>query len=517
MSQGPRRWAGVRDPGAGHESGTPALGRSQGPRRWAGVRDLGDRHESGTPELGMSENRVLKFTNIRTSSKKILVMWEPFWPPDFRDLLGFMVLYKEAPYKNVTEFDGQDACGSNSWVIMDVEPPQRAGDARKEPGCILMPLKPWTQYAIMVKTQLSVSDEHQVHGAKSEIIYVRTNATRPSVPLDPISSSNSSSQIILKWKPPADPNGNITHYRVAYQKQEEDSELYKFDYCQKGMKLPSRTPTQYSTEEEQKWNQTEEQSQTSSCCACPKTETQLKKEAEETEFRKTFENYIHNEVFEPNERKNRVGVSNKVASEWKHTDGVSNNVASERKLRVGVSNKVASEWKHRVGVSNKVASERKLRVGVSNNVASERKLRVGVSNKVASEWKHRVGVSNKVASEWKHRVGVSNKVASEWKHRVGVSNKVASEWKHRVGVSNKVASERKLRVGVSNKVASERKLRVGVSNKVASEWEHRVGEELLEQPHLLSDLHSVEVSPPSGRRMARNTCGGSQIRRENGV
>lgn len=29
----------------------------------------------------------------------------------------------------------------------------------------------------MVKTQLSASDEHQVHGAKSEIIYVRTNAT----------------------------------------------------------------------------------------------------------------------------------------------------------------------------------------------------------------------------------------------------------------------------------------------------------------------------------------------------
>ncbi|KAK1805882.1 hypothetical protein P4O66_012924 [Electrophorus voltai] len=260
------------------------------------------------------ENRLLRFTQIRTMSTKILIVWEPFWPPDFRDLLGFMVLYKEAPYKNVTEFDGQDACGSNSWVITDVEPPQRATDGKKQgdPGCILMPLKPWTQYAIMVKTQLSVSDEHQVNGAKSEIIYVRTNATRPSVPLDPISSSNSSSQIILKWKPPTDPNGNITHYRVSYQKQEEDSELYKFDYCQKGMKLPSRTPTHYSTEEEKRWNQTEEQSPTSSCCACPKTETQLKKEAEETEFRKTFENYIHNEVFEPkpSRRRRSLGVAN---------------------------------------------------------------------------------------------------------------------------------------------------------------------------------------------------------------
>lgn len=56
----------------------------------------------------------------------------------------------------------------------------------------------------------------------------------PSVPLDPISSSNSSSQIILKWKPPNDPNGNITHYLVFCKRQPEASELYKFDYCQKG-------------------------------------------------------------------------------------------------------------------------------------------------------------------------------------------------------------------------------------------------------------------------------------------
>uniref|UniRef100_A0A7N6FJJ3 Tyrosine-protein kinase receptor n=1 Tax=Anabas testudineus TaxID=64144 RepID=A0A7N6FJJ3_ANATE len=182
------------------------------------------------------ENHVLRFTQIRTMSDKIMVKWEPFWPPDFRDLLGFMVLYKEAPFQNVTEFDGQDACGSNSWVIADVDPPRRATEGDKEqfePGHLIMPLKPWTQYAIMVKTQLSASDEHQVHGAKSEIIYVRTNATKPSVPLDPISSSNSSSQIILKWKPPNDPNGNITHYLVFCQRQPEASELYKFDYCQK--------------------------------------------------------------------------------------------------------------------------------------------------------------------------------------------------------------------------------------------------------------------------------------------
>ncbi|KAM7379575.1 hypothetical protein PAMP_005121 [Pampus punctatissimus] len=263
------------------------------------------------------ENHVLKFTQIRTMSDKIMVKWEPFWPSDFRDLLGFMVLYKEAPFQNVTEFDGQDACGSNSWVIADVDPPPRATEHDKEhfePGHLILPLKPWTQYAIMVKTQLSSSDEHQVLGAKSDIIYVRTNATKPSVPLDPISSSNSSSQIILKWKPPNDPNGNITHYLVFCQRQPEASELYKFDYCQKGMKMPSPQPTQVDSDEEQKWNQTEEQGQGTRCCACPKTDKELKKEKEDSEYRKTFENYLHNEVFEikrTRQRREVMGIANR--------------------------------------------------------------------------------------------------------------------------------------------------------------------------------------------------------------
>lgn len=77
-----------------------------------------------------------------------------------------------------------------------------------------------------------------------------------------------------------------------------ESKIEALCLCRSGMKLPTRAPTQVDNEEEQKWNQTEEQGQDSRCCACPKTEKQLKKEAEETEYRKTFENYLHNEVFE---------------------------------------------------------------------------------------------------------------------------------------------------------------------------------------------------------------------------
>ncbi|NWQ87945.1 INSR protein, partial [Burhinus bistriatus] len=254
------------------------------------------------------ENELLKFSSIRTSHDKILLKWEPYWPPDFRDLLGFMLFYKEAPYQNVTEFDGQDACGSNSWTVVDVDPPPRSNEpkAQAQPGWLLRGLKPWTQYAVFVKTLVTFSDERRTYGAKSEIIYVQTNATVPSVPLDPISVSNSSSQIILKWKPPSEPNGNITHYLVFWQQQAEDSELYELDYCLKGLKLPSRTwSPPFESEDPQKYNQSENEDVSGECCSCPKTDSQIQKELEESAFRKTFENYLHNEVFVPRPSRKR--------------------------------------------------------------------------------------------------------------------------------------------------------------------------------------------------------------------
>lgn len=84
-----------------------------------------------------------------------------------------------SPYQNVTEFDGQDACGSNSWTVVDVDPPPRSNEpkAQAQPGWLLRGLKPWTQYAVFVKTLVTFSDERRTYGAKSEIIYVQTNAT----------------------------------------------------------------------------------------------------------------------------------------------------------------------------------------------------------------------------------------------------------------------------------------------------------------------------------------------------
>lgn len=105
----------------------------------------------------------------------------------------------------MTEYDGQDACGSNSWNMVDVDLPPNKD---LEPGILLQGLKPWTQYAVYVKAvTLTMVENDHIRGAKSEILYIRTNASVPSIPLDILSASNSSSQLIVKWSPRPCPTG----------------------------------------------------------------------------------------------------------------------------------------------------------------------------------------------------------------------------------------------------------------------------------------------------------------------
>lgn len=67
-----------------------------------------------------------------------------------------------------------------------------------------------------------------------------------------------------------------------------------------GLKLPSRTwSPPFESDDSQKHNQSEYDESSSECCSCPKTDSQILKELEESSFRKTFEDYLHNVVFVP--------------------------------------------------------------------------------------------------------------------------------------------------------------------------------------------------------------------------
>uniref|UniRef100_A0A3Q3M330 Tyrosine-protein kinase receptor n=1 Tax=Labrus bergylta TaxID=56723 RepID=A0A3Q3M330_9LABR len=272
----------------------------------------GDFRNNG--ERASCESHILKFNSNITTSHVIMMTWERYRPPDYGDLISFIVYYKESPFQNITEFDGQDGCGSNSWHMVDVDLPS---DRNADPKVSLQHLKPWTQYAIFVKAiTLQVEDKH-ITGAKSEIVYIRTRPSLPSMPKDPRAYANSSTKLLVKWSPPAFPNGNLTYYLIRWQRQAEDRELYQHNYCSKELKTPIRIPATGLTDMEDNTKPTKSDlagGEKGPCCACQKTPEEKDREKDDRVFFKVFENFLHNAIFlpRPPDRKRRdvFGVAN---------------------------------------------------------------------------------------------------------------------------------------------------------------------------------------------------------------
>uniref|UniRef100_A0A8C7RI70 Tyrosine-protein kinase receptor n=1 Tax=Oncorhynchus mykiss TaxID=8022 RepID=A0A8C7RI70_ONCMY len=244
------------------------------------------------------ESHILKFKSNSTVSNRIKLTWERYRPPDYRDLISFIVYYKEAPHQNITEFDGQDGCGSNSWNMVDVDLPQ---DKEIDPGVLLSPLKPWTQYAIFVKAITLVVEDKHIPGAKSDVVYIRTRPSEPSMPMDARAYANSSSKLVVKWSPPLNPNGNLTFYLVRWQQQAEDRELYQHNYCSKELKIPIRISATGLADMEEDTKPTKSDlsgGDKGPCCPCPKTKEDLKAEIDDASYRKVFENFLQHPSME---------------------------------------------------------------------------------------------------------------------------------------------------------------------------------------------------------------------------
>ncbi|MED6231465.1 Insulin-like growth factor 1 receptor [Ataeniobius toweri] len=280
-------------------------------------------------ERASCESDILKFKSNFTTSNTITLTWERYQVPNRGDLLSFIVYYKESPFQNITEFDGQDGCGSNSWHMVDVDLPQ---DKNTDPIFTLQYLKPWTQYAIYVKaTTLQVKDEH-ISVAKSDIIYIRTRPSLPSVPKDARAFANSSTKLVVKWSPPVFPNGNQIYYLVRWQRQPEDRELYQYNYCSKGLKLPIRSPSLCPTEEKDSPNPpkiTQPGEKKGLCCTCQKTPEEKDREKHDRHFLNVFENFLHNAIFRPRppdrRRRDLFGFANNT-----HDSGQGNTTFSSR-------------------------------------------------------------------------------------------------------------------------------------------------------------------------------------------
>nr|XP_020467446.1 insulin-like growth factor 1 receptor [Monopterus albus] len=292
----------------------------------------GDFRNNG--ERASCESYILKFKSNTTQSHVITLKWERYQPPDYGDLISFIVYYKESHFQNITEFDGQDGCGSNSWHMVDVDLPQ---DKNSDPTVTLQHLKPWTQYAVFVKAiTLQVQDKH-ITGAKSDIVYIRTRPSWPSIPKDARAYANSSTKLVVKWSPPVFPNGNLTYYLVRWQQQPEDRELYQHNYCSKELKIPIRIPATGLTDTEECMKPTKSDlagAEKGPCCACQKTPEEMAQKKVDRVLLKAFENFLHNAIFLPRppdrRRRDVFGVANNTmfpesAGRWNTTFGPGDN------------------------------------------------------------------------------------------------------------------------------------------------------------------------------------------------
>ncbi|CAG2100850.1 unnamed protein product, partial [Medioppia subpectinata] len=217
---------------------------------------------------------------------------------DQRSLLGYLIYYKESPYKNISIYDGRDACSTNFWKVDDYE----ANDAEDDYITHIIPqLKPFTQYALYIKTYTIASEKK---GAQSPVIYFKTQEDTPSQPRKLTARSDTPTEIFIEWDEPSRPNGEVTHYLVTGtpNSRELDS-LNERNYCTEPIthdtpkKIVDDPPLDNNcTQVHNPWlmkNKSNSDSESEECCSCRPSLM----DDTDVERRISFEDHLINTIY----------------------------------------------------------------------------------------------------------------------------------------------------------------------------------------------------------------------------
>ncbi|KAL3289679.1 hypothetical protein HHI36_023083 [Cryptolaemus montrouzieri] len=251
----------------------------------------GDKIACDVKELAVKVKKI--------QSKAVSLSWQPFRLDDQRNLLGYIVYSIESKYRNLTLYDGRDACGGDGWRVDDVT--SIPEDYNQEVVHLLTQLKPYTQYAFYVKTYTIAKENN---GAQSPIHYFRTAPSVPSPPLKLVVTSDSSDSLKITWAPPKNPNGNVTNYLIVGKKRQTmNDEINTRNYCGESPSLAFQ-PT--SSEPPPK---VDTSVVTNGTCSCDDKTTKEPGINEDIQLERiNFENALHNEVYirkEPIETRKR--------------------------------------------------------------------------------------------------------------------------------------------------------------------------------------------------------------------
>lgn len=61
---------------------------------------------------------LLNITVVNRTKNAVLVSWRPFAYEDRRALLGYVIYSTEVANRNVTLYEGRDACGGDGLVLL---------------------------------------------------------------------------------------------------------------------------------------------------------------------------------------------------------------------------------------------------------------------------------------------------------------------------------------------------------------------------------------------------------------
>ncbi|KAK2190050.1 hypothetical protein NP493_91g05005 [Ridgeia piscesae] len=230
---------------------------------------------------------TLKLDVIHVASTFAFIRWNNFHTNDHRELLSWVVNYREALEQNVTLFNARDACGSDVWKTVDVRPEIDA--SAQFVGTILI-LKPYTQYALYVQTYTIATANT---GAMSAITYLKTKPDIPTPARDIRVQARLPGELQVTWKEPSQTNGNVTHYYIYWQPQAiHPAKFDQRDYCKDRLRLRDR-----SKEESRKTDPLPPPTYNEQCCECPKSKKEQRVEEEERQFQIKFENFLHDSVY----------------------------------------------------------------------------------------------------------------------------------------------------------------------------------------------------------------------------
>ncbi|CAK9825863.1 Insulin-like receptor [Anthophora retusa] len=255
---------------------------------------------------------VLKTRVGSMSSIGAVIEWEPFIHHDPRSLLGYVVYFIEAPNRNVTMYDGRDACGGDGWKVDDVTASTNTTSNGKKNvhSHYLSQLKPYTQYAYYVKTYTIATERS---GAQSNLTYFRTMPDAPSLPRSLSTWSNSSSELIMAWLPPLQYNGNLSHYKIFGRWEPDDPNFIdQRNYCEEPILLPDRNAISLAEEEKKRIEEEKEQNVTPETATCDCTDRETVDQSlreKEVSSAIAFEDALHNQVYVKRKTKRKRDVS----------------------------------------------------------------------------------------------------------------------------------------------------------------------------------------------------------------